>query len=381
MAIISTERIDTDNTPGLSQSFAGASSFTVPAGTKQMLVFLQKGYVGDIASVFTGGTWDGVTMTLVGATPANIYASIGLLLLVDPALGNRTFVVTGSTNFGRCTCVAVYLDAYGTVANYATALFAATVNVTSETGATVIAVAGNNSGTAGSVAAGTGETEVAEYAGVAIPGRYAVLTEPGAAIVTISPTLTGMSGDDIVHAVSVSAGTGQIFYLKNAVAGSSNHGSLQDGGTAPTTATTTTGWDFSGLDAGNFALMDFGLERTSGSFSGTTPSTAPDNSFGDCFRSESPYTGSFASGTWTLTVPMVADSGAGGDLLILARLWKSANPGGSGATEITSGWVSGTAVTNLQTGTPQSSVVTISGIGAVTMTNEYLFVQVCAGVQ
>jgi hypothetical protein len=174
--------------------------------------------------------------------------------------------------------------------------------------------------------------------------------------------------------------TGRTLYLKNAAAGSSNHGSLQDGGSAPTTATTTTGWDVTGLGANQFALMDFNSERAAGAFAGTAPSAGPNNTLGDCVRSESAYTGSFAGGTWTLTVPMVADSAAGAGLRIRAKLWRSANQDGSSATQITAGWVDGTDVTDLQTGTPQNSVVSFTGLSAVTMTNEYLFVQILCEV-
>ena len=113
-------------------------------------------------------------------------------------------------------------------------------------------------------------------------------------------------------------------------------------------------------------------------FSGTAePAGNPDNTLGDCFRSTNVMTGDFATGVWTITVPVIAVTGASGqDGRVRVRLWKSANATDTTPTEITAGAVVGTAVTNLATGAEQTSVATTSSITGFSMTSEYLFVQI-----
>lgn len=153
------------------------------------------------------------------------------------------------------------------------------------------------------------------------------------------------------------------------------HLELQDGGVAPATATTSTGWTVGGIPAAFFSRMDSATERSSGTF-GTTiqPSNAPNNTLGDCFVA-GPYTGQFAAGTWTLTLPVIAVSRGGAQSgRLRARLWRASASSGSGAAEITSGGWVGSTVVNLSTGAAQNSTVMIS-LPLVTLANEYLFVQ------
>lgn len=204
------------------------------------------------------------------------------------------------------------------------------------------------------------------------------IVEAVAASTSVAITITFNPGFNRLVALGFAlapAPTGTTFYLKDAAAAGSNHGSLQQAGTAPVTATIGTGWDITGLAVGQFSLMDYAVERVAGDFSGTSPTAGPNNTLGDCFRSESTLNGSFAAGTWTLAVPVIAVSGAGATARVRAKLYKGANATGSGATEITAGWVNGTTVTNLQTGVAQTSTVTFTGLAAVAMAAEYLFVQ------
>ena len=88
-------------------------------------------------------------------------------------------------------------------------------------------------------------------------------------------------------------------------------------------------------------------------------------------------TGDFATGVWTIAVPVIAVSAASGqDGRVRVRLWRSANATGTSPTEITAGAVAGTTVTDLTTGAEQVSTVTTSSITGFSMANEYLFVQI-----
>ena len=174
------------------------------------------------------------------------------------------------------------------------------------------------------------------------------------------------------------ASSGTTLYFRDSAASGSNFGQLQVGGSAPSTATTATGWTVDTVGATNYALMAYASERASSVFSGTAqPAGNPDNSLGDCFRSTSTMSGDFATGVWTIALPVIAVSAAAGqDGRVRVRLWKSANATGTSPTEITSGAVAGTTVTNLTTGAEQVSTVTTGSITGFSMTNEYLFVQI-----
>jgi hypothetical protein len=168
-----------------------------------------------------------------------------------------------------------------------------------------------------------------------------------------------------------------LFLGDNAVAGQ-NFGELELA--APTAATSPTGWTVAGLAAGQMARLAYGVERAAGVFSATAqPSGAPDAALGDGFRTAATLNGSYAAATWTIQVPMLAVDAAGANLRARIRLWRSANADMSGATEITSGAVIGTTITALGTVTPQISTCTVA-LGTVTLTNEYLFLQIAAEV-
>lgn len=167
----------------------------------------------------------------------------------------------------------------------------------------------------------------------------------------------------------------KVFYIKNATAGGGGaHGSLQDGGTPPSTATTATGWTSAKIASGNYSLMLYGTERASGTF-GTTAQPASAPTTNDCWRSENKLSGTFDSGTWNFTVSVIAVSAGGAqDGRIRIRAWRSPNADGSGAVEITAGAVQGSIVTNLATATAQHSTGSFSP-GAITLDEEYLFLQ------
>lgn len=166
-------------------------------------------------------------------------------------------------------------------------------------------------------------------------------------------------------------------YLLDSAASGSNHLALQDGGSAPSTATTSTGWTVGTTGGGNYSAMDSGAERAAATFAAAIlpDLSGPNNTLGDCFRSGL-LSGRFAAGSWTITVPLIAvTAGGSADMRIWARVWRSADPTGADAVLLTTSVLVGTAATNLATGAAQNSVLTWSApvFGLVA---EYLFIQI-----
>src|ERR1700674_4487749 len=93
------------------------------------------------------------------------------------------------------------------------------------------------------------------------------------------------------------------FYIKpDVAAGTSAHGSLQDGGSAPTTADTNSQWKCGTTPAGNYAKYFRNTQRQPADFNTTVqPDGSLDNAHGDCLRTENAYTGTFVSGNWTFS--------------------------------------------------------------------------------
>lgn len=170
------------------------------------------------------------------------------------------------------------------------------------------------------------------------------------------------------------------FYIKDATASGSSHGSLQDGGTAPTAATTITGWTVAKTAAGNFSLMIYGTDRASGTFSTTDSlSTQTDAGTTTSWRSENKIDGVFANTAWTITgvfrTPAVASTHSG---RLNVKVFKSPNANGTAnatVVEITSGKLTGSNTGAMgSTTTDYTSSVTFTPTAPVKMYNEYLFV-------
>src|SRR3954469_14953648 len=96
-----------------------------------------------------------------------------------------------------------------------------------------------------------------------------------------------------------------LYWVDSVPSGATLHRTLQDGGAAPTTATTTTGWVGGTNVLGQACLQQGGTEvgRNDASW-GTTlrPSAAPTQTTGDSWRSELPIDGVFANANWTFTL-------------------------------------------------------------------------------
>lgn len=179
------------------------------------------------------------------------------------------------------------------------------------------------------------------------------------------------------------------FYIKtSAPASSSNFGSLADGvdQAGHVTIPIVSGWSTTSSNLVNqyFTLL-FGMINNTVYSSSPKPDAPPNNdaglmetgiSHGDGFRSESPLSGTFASGDWALNCNVQTQSDGPATLSLYTRLWKSANADGSSAIEITSGAIaSDTHLFDITTF--QYPFQTTYSIGSpITLSEEYLFIQV-----
>jgi hypothetical protein len=163
-------------------------------------------------------------------------------------------------------------------------------------------------------------------------------------------------------------------WIKNLAASGSSHGQLVD--VDPNTNVTTgTGWTTD--TATGYSLQIWNTKRASSTFGATAlPNAAPSTS--DCWRSVNTYSGTIAAGAWTLACIFSSVAGSGVTIAGRFRVWRSANADGSSATEITSGAVEGNAVT-VDSGN-NISTVTTGSLGSVTLTNEYIFLQIAAHI-
>lgn len=135
-------------------------------------------------------------------------------------------------------------------------------------------------------------------------------------------------------------------------------------------ASPVTGWVVGTTGTGTGA---FNSQVESSTFSGTNPDGSIDTSAGDCLRTTSAYTGTFASGNWTVNFCVRSNTVVAGQGRMLCRLFRSANADGSSATEINAGVKTGSTVT-MSTSTTQNSTVTFNP-GSFSVTNEFIFIQ------
>lgn len=170
------------------------------------------------------------------------------------------------------------------------------------------------------------------------------------------------------------------FYWKDAVpANATAHRSLQDGGTPPTTATTTTGWVANQNAIAQSCLQQGGTEvgRTDASW-GTTlqPSTTPSQTTGDCWRSENALVGTFANTNWVFTFGIRSVTAAyTGRLKLAVRVFRTNNENGINAIQLTgSRQASAATSANLSTTVDTTVTITWSPGGTFDFNNEYLFV-------
>jgi hypothetical protein len=160
-------------------------------------------------------------------------------------------------------------------------------------------------------------------------------------------------------------------YFKNVTANGAL--SLQDGGTAPATGLSTTGWGVGKTAASNYSLMSVGAK--SSTWSTTEPLATANFTAASCFRTEQPLSGKFANTNWTFAFRVRAATASSQAGAVRIRVWKSTVAAGTGATQLTSAVLVGTTTAALSTSASATSTVTWATPGAITLNNEYLWVQ------
>jgi hypothetical protein len=168
--------------------------------------------------------------------------------------------------------------------------------------------------------------------------------------------------------------TKTFYILPDASAGTSAHGSLQDGGSAPISADANSQWNSGVTPSGNYAKYNRDAIVPASAFNTVVqPDGNIDNVHGDCLRTQNAYKGAFASGNWTFTFGLRSNlSRIGATAALRFRLFRSSDPGGANATEIT------TSTQQTSNAAGDTTVYTISvtfNPGAFSLTNEYLFVE------
>jgi len=96
------------------------------------------------------------------------------------------------------------------------------------------------------------------------------------------------------------------------------------------------------------------------------------------WRTEGPLTGDFDAGSWVVECVLDGHKYANVDITLHARLWKSADPSGAGATAL-SDWFSSATQFVADNATDVIYSWSVS-LAALTLTNEYLFIEFCMDV-
>jgi hypothetical protein len=173
-------------------------------------------------------------------------------------------------------------------------------------------------------------------------------------------------------------------YLTDALASGANHYALQDGGSAPAAnyfgnAHSNSGWNFGNNAAPRYAYMDAGNEINRTNITATTnPAAAiPNNTIGDSFRIPLALSGTFPAGNWPFSWLFRSGSAAfAGRFQIRVRVWRSTDPTGAGATQVTTAdIILGPSTANVSL----TANTTLAGTWAapqIILDNEYLFFQV-----
>jgi hypothetical protein len=174
--------------------------------------------------------------------------------------------------------------------------------------------------------------------------------------------------------------TKTFYWLPDASAGTSAHGSLQDGGAAPISADTNSQFKTGTTASGNYAKYYRNVQRQPADFNTTVqPDGNIDNVHGDCLRTQNTYTGYFAAGNWTISFGLRASSvNVPAACTLRARIFRSKDPGGANATELTASPLATTGF-NGSSSLVQSINVTWNP-GAFSLQNEYLFFELALNI-
>lgn len=152
--------------------------------------------------------------------------------------------------------------------------------------------------------------------------------------------------------------------------------------TQPGAVTSATGWTVGTTVAARYSRMTYNAEILATGFTATLqpqagpPVTTNGHIAEDCWRS-SITSGVFSRGTWYSSLSVIAVTNASAqDGRVRTRVWRSTDPGGAGAVELTDpsrpmiGSLSGALST-----TVASSSVASTWLPTVALINEYLFLQ------
>jgi hypothetical protein len=138
---------------------------------------------------------------------------------------------------------------------------------------------------------------------------------------------------------------------------------------APVTVAVGSGWRPSTNAAPNFAT--FQPESATPTWSSTEPTACS----GKGFRIGQPLNGSYANANWVLDGVVRSGSGYDGTGQVRFRLWRSVNADMSSATQITNGWQASSTITWTAGSQDQTFQITWAPGATVTLTNEYLLLE------
>jgi hypothetical protein len=174
--------------------------------------------------------------------------------------------------------------------------------------------------------------------------------------------------------------TKTFYWLPDVAAGTSAFGSLQDGGSAPAPSDQNSSFKVGTTAAGNYAKYFRNTQRQAADFNTSVqPDGVIDNVHGDCLRTQNAYTGSFAAGNWTISFGLRPNTvHVGTTATLRARMFRSKDPGGAGAVELTASPLV-TANFDGSNTSAQSLNVTWSP-GAFSLSGEYLFFELALNI-
>src|SRR3989454_4646035 len=179
------------------------------------------------------------------------------------------------------------------------------------------------------------------------------------------------------------AGTGsvQTYFLADPQQSGSSAGLLTS--SLPTAVTSATGWTVGTVAANNYSRQTYNTENATTTFGVTPqpanpPATAGGHIAEDCWRLSAATSGVFFAGVWYSSLSVLAVTNAtvqAGQARF--RIWRSTDPGGAGAIEVTdpSRILVGTITPALSTTVATSSVASVA-LPTVVLNNEFLFLQV-----
>lgn len=164
------------------------------------------------------------------------------------------------------------------------------------------------------------------------------------------------------------------FHTDNPEQSSSSAGLLNL--TAPTASTSTTGWTVGVTAINNFSLQTFRSEVSFLNNATALPSVAPAGKAMDCWRISAATTGVFSAGTWYSSLSAIAVTNSSAQRgAALFRIWRSVNPDGTAATEITKSRMTGSTLAGTLLTTVAQSSSASTQVAGFSLANEYLFMQ------